>query len=75
MSDSFFRRFLDNFGTIPPERPPLIPERYRMPFFLGLSVLALVTLVLVVWLVVIPGIAAEQATTRVPPAAVSAPKK
>lgn len=56
----FIKRFFDNFGKMPPEKPPIIPKPYRIPFFLGLSLLALIGLVLVVWLVVIPGIQAQQ---------------
>ena len=71
---SFLQRLQERLNEVPPERPPIIPKPYRMTFFVGLSVIALVVLALVVWLVVIPGIAADQAANGNSPA-VSAPKK
>ena len=61
MSDGFLRRFFDNFGKMPEEKPPIIPQPWRIPFFVVLSIGALVLLVLLVWLVVLPGIRAQQA--------------
>jgi len=59
----FIERFFENFDKVPDESPPIIPKPYRIPFFVTLSVLALIALVLVVWLVVVPGIASQQART------------
>jgi hypothetical protein len=69
MSDGFLRRFIDNFGKIPPEKPPLVPQPIRIPFFVAMSVVALVLLVLLLWLVVFPAIRAGKSA---PPAARSA---
>jgi len=69
MSDGFLRRFIDNFGKIPPEKPPLVPQPIRIPFFIAMSIAALVLLVLLLWLVVFPAIRAQQSAT---PAARSA---
>ena len=62
MSDSFVRRFLTNLQKPPEPRdtPPLIPQRLRIPFFLGLSAVSLIILLLLVWFVVIPAIGAQQ---------------
>lgn len=67
---SFVQRFFDNLGTVPEPRPPIIPKPYRIPFFVALSVLALIALVLVVRLVVVPGIQSQQ-TSPISPAASS----
>ena len=61
MSDGFLKRFIDNFGKMPEARPPLIPTRWRIPFFIGLSIGALTLLVLLLWLVVLPAIRAQEA--------------
>lgn len=66
---TFIKRFFANFGTVPEQRPPIIPKPFRIPFFIALSVLALVALLLVIWLLVLPGIRAQQssgAATRPP---------
>lgn len=60
---TFVQRFFHNFEEVPPERPPIIPKPYRIPFFVALSVLALIALILVVRLVVVPGIAAQHGGT------------
>ena len=60
MSDGFLRRFIDNFGKMPPEKPPLVPQPIRVPFFIALSVAAFILLVLLLWLVVFPAIRAQQ---------------
>lgn len=53
--------FFENFGKPPEhERPPLIPQRLRMPVFAAAALVSLVLLVLLVWLVVVPGIRAQQ---------------
>lgn len=69
MSGGFLKRFFENFGKIPEEKPPVIPARWRIPFFVGLSIVAFVLLVLLVWLVVLPGIRAQQARLATPPSA------
>ncbi len=53
---------LDTFGEPRPPRPPLIPERYRIPFYLTLSLVSFLALILLVWFVLIPGIRAQSAT-------------
>lgn len=70
---SFVQRFFDNFGKVPEEKPPIIPKPYRIPFFIALSVIALIALILWIQLVVVPGIRAHQATrgTSTPPVASS----
>lgn len=50
---------LDTFGEPRPPRPPMIPERYRVPFYLTLSLVSFVALVLLVWFVLIPGIRSQ----------------
>ncbi len=59
---SFFGRFFDNFGKVPEEKPPLIPQPYRIPFFLTLALVSLAVLVLLVWLVIVPGIRSQQSS-------------
>ncbi len=56
------RHFLDTFGEPRPPRPPLIPERYRVPFYLALSLVSFVALIVLVWFVLIPGIHAQSAS-------------
>lgn len=53
------KHFLDTFGEPRPPRPPLIPERYRVPFYLTLSLVSFVALIVLVWFVLIPGIRAQ----------------
>jgi len=55
------RHFLDTFGEPRPPRPPLIPERYRVAFYLTLSLVSLLALVVLVWFVLIPGIRSQSA--------------
>lgn len=50
------RHFLDTFGEPRPPRPQIIPKQYRIPFYVALSIASLLLLVLLVWLVVIPGV-------------------
>lgn len=57
--------FLDNFGKVPEPRPPLIPGPWRIPFFIALSVVSLVALLLVVNYVVVPAIQVQQAVAPV----------
>lgn len=75
MSDSLIKRFFSNFGKVPEpkEAPPLIPQAWRVPFFLALSTVSLVALMLLLWLVVIPAINAE--TPVVSPAPAMTPAK
>ena len=56
----FVRRFFDNIAQPPKPGPDLIPQRWRVPFFLALIVVSLLALGLVVRFVVIPGIHAQQ---------------
>jgi len=56
------KHFLDTFGEPRPPRPPLIPERYRVPFYLTLSLVSFVALIVLVWFVLIPGIRAQSAS-------------
>jgi len=60
---SLFKRFIENFGKVPEEKPPLIPQPYRVPFFWWLALVSLVLLALLVWLVIIPGIRAQQSSS------------
>lgn len=55
------KHFLDTFGEPRPPRPPLIPKRYRVLFYLALSMVSLVVLIALVWFVLIPGIRSQQA--------------
>lgn len=64
---TFLQRFFE-LDRVPDERPPVIPKPYRIPFFVGLSIVALLALVLVVQLVVLPGIRAQQSGSATPPA-------
>jgi len=54
------KHFLDTFGEPRPPRPPILPPRWRVPFYLGLAVVSFVILVALVWFVLIPGIRAQQ---------------
>lgn len=54
------KHFLDTFGEPRPPKPPLIPERYRVPVLVGMAVVSLVALLLLVRFVVIPGIEAQR---------------
>jgi len=58
------KHFLDTFGQPRPPRPQLIPERYRIPFYLTLSLVSFIALIALVWFILIPGIRAQS----VPPA-------
>jgi hypothetical protein len=66
----FLGRFTDNLREPPEEKPPLIPEPWRIPFFLGLSCVALIMLVLLVSLVVVPAVRQQNAASGM-----AAPKK
>jgi membrane protein insertase Oxa1/YidC/SpoIIIJ len=69
----FVQRFFANMSKPPEPGPELIPTRWRIPFFIGLAVVSLAALVLLVRLVVVPGIAAQQSATQSAPQ--SAPSK
>lgn len=73
--DSFVKRFLDTLAKDPEVRESSIPERWRILVFLGMSAISLVLLLLLLWLVVLPGVRAEQAKTSTKPAPQSAPAK
>jgi hypothetical protein len=66
MSEGLLRRFLDNLTRVPEEKPPLIPKQWRIPFFAGMSIVAFVLLVLLVWLVVLPAIRSQHAEISLP---------
>jgi len=55
------QHWLDTFGVPRPLRPQIIPTRWRIPFYIGLSLLSFVVLLLLVIYVLIPGIKANQA--------------
>ena len=57
---------LDTFGEPRPPRPPLIPERYRVTFYLTLSLVSFIALIVLVWFVLIPGIRAQSAPRTEP---------
>jgi hypothetical protein len=61
-----FTWFAENFGKRPPEKPPIIPGPWRIPFFLALSLLSFAVLVALVVYVVAPAIQASQSPTAVP---------
>jgi hypothetical protein len=73
--DGFIKRFLDTLANGPQDKPPVVPERWRIPFFLGMASVSLVLLLLLLWLVVLPGIRAQQSAAPKPPATQSAPAK
>jgi hypothetical protein len=50
------KHFLDTFGEPRPPRPQIIPGPYRIPFYLALSLVSLIALIVLVWFVVIPGV-------------------
>lgn len=60
------KHFLDTFGEPRPPRPPLIPEPYRVAFYLSLSLVSFVALVVLVWFVLIPGIRAQSTSSTQP---------
>ena len=55
--------FLDKLGEPAPEKPPMIPPRWRMPFFVSLTLVSLVVLAAFVWFVVVPAVRSQQPTT------------
>jgi hypothetical protein len=64
MSDerSWFKRFVEDFGKPPEEAPrPLIPAQMRIPVFVSMIAVSFVLLLLLLWLIVIPAIHAQQA--------------
>ena len=61
MAFKHLKHFLDTFGEPRPKRAQIIPDRYRIPFYLALSVLSLLVLILLVQFVVRPGIEAQKA--------------
>jgi hypothetical protein len=69
----FVQRFFANMSKPPEPGPELIPTRWRIPFFIGLAIVSLGTLLLLVWFVVVPGIAAQRSDTHSTPQ--SAPSK
>lgn|GEM_PF-3055415 len=60
------QHWLDTFGAPRPPRAQIIPQRWRIPFYIGLSLLSLLVLLLLVIYVVIPGIKANQAGALAP---------
>ena len=54
------QEFLDRLGEPAPEKPPIIPPRWRMPFFLGLAFASLAVLAGFVWFVVMPAVRSRQ---------------
>lgn len=66
---TFLQRFFE-LDRVPDERPPIIPKPYRIPFFVAVSVVALIALVLVIQLMVLPGIRAQSqpGSTKAPAA-------
>jgi hypothetical protein len=73
--DSFAKRFLDTLGKDPEVKESSIPKEWRVPVFLGISAVSLVLLLLLLWLVVLPGVRSQQATAPSQPAPQSAPAK
>ncbi|MGV8082529.1 MAG: hypothetical protein AB2L09_02675 [Coriobacteriia bacterium] len=59
----FLRRFMDRLSSDPEPSPEIIPKRWRMPFFTGLIVVSLILLLLIIWLVVVPGIRSMQSAS------------
>ena len=68
------RHFLDTFGVPRPPRPRIIPERWRVPFYIGLSVVSLIALLILIFFVVIPGVRASQ-TNATSSGVITAPSK
>ena len=54
------KHFLDTFGEPRPPRPPILPKRWRIPFYFALSAGSLLILIILVWFVLIPGIQSQQ---------------
>ena len=73
--ESFAKRFLDTLGKDPEVKESSIPKELRIPVFLGIAAVSLVLLILLIWLVVLPGVRSQQATTPSRPAPQSAPAK
>ena len=69
------RHFLDTFGVPRPPRPRIIPARWRVPFYIGLSVVSLLALLILIFYVVIPGIRASQPSATSNSGAISAPSE
>ena len=60
-----FQRFVKNFGKVPDAEPvPLLPQRWRMPVFLGMVVVGIVVLLVFVWFVVMPAISSESVAPK-----------
>ena len=68
-----FQAFLDVLGEPKPEKPPIIPTRWRMPFFVGLALASLALLALFAWFVVLPAIHSQQPTIAPATSSVSKP--
>ena len=67
-----FKWLIENWGKEPEPRPPIIPGPWRIPFYIGLSVVSLAVLALLVYYVIMPGMRAEQ-PSRPAPASAPAP--
>ena len=70
---AFFKRFFDNFANPPEPGPPLIPERWRIPFFVTLVIVSIVALGIVIRFVVVPGISEQSTAPKTPVAAPASP--
>jgi len=58
--EGWLKRAFENFGKAPEEAPePLIPQRLRVPVFLGMVVVGVLLLALLLWFVVLPAIRAQ----------------
>ena len=65
--------FLDRLGEPAPEKPPIIPQRWRMPFFVGISLTSLLVLALFLRFVVIPAVRSQQRATAATSSSVPKP--
>jgi hypothetical protein len=64
---------IDKAGEPKPERPPIIPARWRIPFFVGLAVVSVALLALLVHYVVVPAVRSSVPQTAPAPAAAQKP--
>jgi hypothetical protein len=51
--------FFDRATAPKPEKPPIIPPRWRMPFFIGMTLASLAAIALFIWFVVMPAVRAQ----------------
>jgi hypothetical protein len=65
--------FMDKVQKPKPEKPPIIPAKWRMPFFIGLVLASIAVLALFVNFVVVPAVRMQAQAPAAVPAPASKP--